>query len=137
MLTALKLSKDLNNTTLEEFVSSLRSHEIELEEDEPQRKVKYVALKSMGKSEKTKVFQTEEDEESEEEEEEDVLSLLSRRVNQLWKNRQSKFRGSRTTCCCFESIFELKKSGASKDITYFEWKKSGHYKNECPKLRKD
>ena len=31
MVTALKLTKDLNNTSLEELVSSLRSHEIELE----------------------------------------------------------------------------------------------------------
>lgn len=34
---------------LEELISSLRSHKIELEEDEPQKKVKYVALKSKGK----------------------------------------------------------------------------------------
>ena len=32
MVTALKLSKDLNNISLEELISSLRSHEIELEE---------------------------------------------------------------------------------------------------------
>lgn len=38
MVTALKLYKDLNNTTLEELMSSLRSHEIETEEDEPQKK---------------------------------------------------------------------------------------------------
>ena len=31
MVTTLKLAKDLNNTSLEELVSSLRSHEIELE----------------------------------------------------------------------------------------------------------
>ena len=35
MVTALKLAKDLNNTSLEELISSLRSHEIELEQDEP------------------------------------------------------------------------------------------------------
>jgi hypothetical protein len=35
MVTALKLAKDLNNTSLEELISSLRSHEIELQEDEP------------------------------------------------------------------------------------------------------
>lgn len=38
MVTALELSKDLNNISLEELISSLRSHEIELEEDEPQNK---------------------------------------------------------------------------------------------------
>ncbi|KAI5430691.1 hypothetical protein KIW84_035056 [Lathyrus oleraceus] len=102
MVTAVKLSKDLNNTTLEELMSSLRSHEIELEEDEPQRKVKFVALKSMGKSENTKTFQAEEEEDSEEDsEEEDQLLLLSRRVNLLWKKRQSKFRDSRKTGGCF------------------------------------
>ena len=35
MVTALKLVKDLDNTSLEELVSSLRSHEIELQQDEP------------------------------------------------------------------------------------------------------
>jgi hypothetical protein len=45
MVTALKVSRDLNNTTLEEIISSLRSYEIELEADEPRKKVKYVALK--------------------------------------------------------------------------------------------
>ena len=54
MVTALKMSKDLNKTSLEELISSLRSHEFELQEDEPQRKGKYVALKS--RYEKTKTF---------------------------------------------------------------------------------
>lgn len=84
MVTALKLFNDLNNTTLEELVSSLRSHEIMLEYNESQRKVKFLAMKSIGKSRKIKAFQTEEDEDSKEE---DELSLLSRRVNQLWKKR--------------------------------------------------
>lgn len=50
MFTTLKVSKDINNTTLEELVSSLRIHEIKLEEDVPQRKGKYMALKSKGKT---------------------------------------------------------------------------------------
>ena len=82
MVTALKLAKDLNKISLEELVSSLRSHEIELEEDEPKRKSKYVTLKSSGRSKKIKALQVETDEVSEEEsKEEDELSLLSRRVN--------------------------------------------------------
>lgn len=83
IVTTLKLFKDLNNATLEELVSSSRSHEIELEEDYPKRKVKLVALKSMGNSEKTKAFQAEEEESEEDSKEEDELSLLSIRVNQL------------------------------------------------------
>ena len=35
MITVVKLSKDLNNISLEEHIISLRSHEIELEEDGP------------------------------------------------------------------------------------------------------
>ena len=100
MVTSLKLSKDLKNITLEELVSSLRSHEIELEEDEPQKKGKYVALRSRRertKSEKNKVFQAEEvgDSDDEVSDVEDELSLLSRRVKQLWKKRQNNFRGSK------------------------------------------
>lgn len=88
MVNVIKLFKDLNNTTLEELVSSLRSHEIELEEDGPQRKVKFVALRSMGKFENSKAFQAEKEDESEEDfEEKYKLSLLSRRVRQLWKKR--------------------------------------------------
>lgn len=87
----------------------------------------------MEKSEKTKAFQAEEEEESEED---DNQYLLSIRVNQLLKNRQSKLRGSRRTNGHFESISGLKKSGSIKDITSFECKEPGHYKNECPKLRR-
>lgn len=46
MVTAFKMAKDLNNISLEELVSSLRSHEFELDEDEPQKRGKFVALKS-------------------------------------------------------------------------------------------
>lgn len=46
-------------------------------------KLKFVALKSMGKSEKTKAFQVEEEEDSEEDsEEEGELYILSRGFNQ-------------------------------------------------------
>lgn len=44
MVTSLKLSKELNKMTLEELISSLRSHEIELNEDEPQKEGKSIAL---------------------------------------------------------------------------------------------
>ncbi|MCI31037.1 aspartyl-tRNA synthetase [Trifolium medium] len=56
MVTALKVSRDLNNTTLEELISSLRSHEIELEADEHQKKVKSVALKSSNDFEKVQAL---------------------------------------------------------------------------------
>src|ERR1044072_752519 len=89
MVTALKMAKDLNKISLEELIGSLRSHEIELQEDEPQRKVKYVALKSSSR--KAKALQAGgESEDSQESTEEDALSLISRRINRLWKHRQGR-----------------------------------------------
>ena len=49
MVTTFKVSKDLNGISLEELISALRSHEIELDEFEPQKKGKSVALKSTKK----------------------------------------------------------------------------------------
>lgn len=80
MLTTFKVSNDLNSATVEEFVSSLMSHEIKLEEDAPQRKGKFVALKSKGNHEKVKALQVQEEFE-ESFDEEDELSILYRRVN--------------------------------------------------------
>src|ERR1044072_321834 len=83
MVTALKMAKDLNKISLEELISSLRSHEIGLQEDEPQRRNKFVALKSHSK--KAKALQAEEElEASEESSDEDELSLISKRINHLY-----------------------------------------------------
>ena len=84
MVTTLKLAKDLNKISLEELVSSLRSHEIELEGDKPQKKGKPLALKSNKKLD-SKVLQAMEETSDGSSSEEDELSLFSRRVNQLWK----------------------------------------------------
>ncbi|XP_050914653.1 uncharacterized protein LOC127129537 [Lathyrus oleraceus] len=44
-MTTLKVSKDLNKTTLEELITSLRSHQIKMEEDETPKKIKHEDLK--------------------------------------------------------------------------------------------
>lgn len=101
-------------------------------------KEKICFSKVLGKSEKTKALQAKEDEDYEEEsEEEDELSLLSRHINQLWNKRQGKFKGSRRTGGRSESTSGIKKSRPSKDITFFECKEPGHFKNEYPKLKKN
>ena len=56
----LKLAKDLNKISLEELISSLRSHEIELEADEPQKQGKPLALKSNRKSDSKVLLAVEE-----------------------------------------------------------------------------
>lgn len=89
MVTALKLANDLNNISLEELVSFLRSHQIELEEYEPRKRGKYIALKS--KPEKIRAYQAGEESEGydKESDDDDDLSLISKRVNRVWKHRQS------------------------------------------------
>src|ERR1044072_201251 len=136
MVTSLKMAKDLNKISLEEHISSLRSREIELQEDEPRRKVKSVALKS--KSSKAKALQAEEESEDSEESSEDELSRISRRINRLWKHRQGRRfnKGPRNAKGRFESTSSQKKA-ANKEVICFECKEPGHYKNECSKLKKD
>ncbi|MCI56059.1 hypothetical protein A2U01_0077310, partial [Trifolium medium] len=80
MVTALKISRDLNSTTLEELISSLKSHEIELEADEPRKKAKFVALKSSVEPEKVHIPPSDVDELCSEDVEDEEVSLLSRRI---------------------------------------------------------
>ncbi|XP_050916658.1 uncharacterized protein LOC127131797 [Lathyrus oleraceus] len=141
MVTTLKLSKDLNSISLAELISSLRSHKIELEEDEPQKKSKFVALKSISerrKPERNKAFQDEEEEDDDSENEdydtEEELSLLSRRINQLWIKRQNNFRRPRQKGDRPDSTF---RGRPNKEVTCYECKEPEHYRNECPKLKKD
>src|ERR1044072_6054850 len=136
MVTALKMAKDLNKISLEELISSLRSHELELQEDEPQKKIKSVALKSNLR--KAKAPQAEkESEDSGENSEEDELSLISRRINHLWKLRQRRRPQERpiNSKGRMDSVTGQKKA-ADNDVTCFECKKSWHYRNECPELQK-
>ena len=72
--------------SLEELISALRSHEIELDEHEPHKKGKSLALKSIKKFD-TNAFQAEEENSEELVSKEDELSLLSKRINHLWKHR--------------------------------------------------
>src|ERR1044072_2941847 len=137
MMTALKMAKDLNNISLEELISSLRSHEIELQEDEPQRKVKSVDLKSSSR--KAKALQAEEEsEDSEGNSEEDELSLISRRINRLWRQRQGRSfqKGPRNAKGIFESTSGQRKA-SDREVICFECKEPGHYKIDCPMLKKE
>lgn len=129
--------------TLEELISSLRSHEIELNEDEPQKKNKSVALKSRKKE--SKALQVLEESSAESSEDEDEMSMLSKRLNHLWKNKNRKFRSSRKPDYRKESSSRSEHRGYSsdykrsgkKEVVCYECREPGHYKNEFPKLQKD
>jgi len=51
-VTAIEEAKDLNTLSFEDLVGSLKVHEIGLNEHEPSKKVKSIALPSRGKSSK-------------------------------------------------------------------------------------
>ncbi|KAI5400592.1 hypothetical protein KIW84_065469 [Lathyrus oleraceus] len=112
-----------------------------MEEDEPQKKIKYVALKSRSERrepDRNKSFQAEEEDndnsEKENSNDEEELSLLTRRVKQLWRKRNNNFRRPRPMGDRSESTSRGK---SNKDITCYECKETGHYRNECPKLKKE
>src|SRR3954466_2775888 len=137
MVTAFKIAKNLNEVSLEELISALRSHEIELDANEPQKKGKSIALKSNIKK-CTNAFQAkEEDPEESESEEEDELSLISRRLNQLWKNKQRKFRGVRSSKKFERGESSDDRRSDKKKVMCYECNEPGHYRSECPNLQKE
>src|SRR3954463_5823926 len=137
MVTAFKIAKNLNEVSLEELISALRSHEIELDANEPQKKGKSIALKSNIKK-CTNAFQArEKDPEESESEEEDELSLISRRLNQLWKNKQRKFRGVRSSKKFERGESSDDRRSDKKKVMCYECNEPGHFRNECPTLQKE
>jgi len=65
-VTAIEEAKDLNTLSVEDLISSLKCHEIGLNEQEPIKKHKSIALKSRGKSSKAlKALESEEESTSE------------------------------------------------------------------------
>src|SRR4051812_21468982 len=137
MVTAFKIAKNLNEVSLEELIRALRSHEIELDANEPQKKGKSIALKSNIKK-CTNAFQArEEDLEESESEEEDELSMISRRVNRLWKSKQRKFRGFRSSKKFERGESSDDKRSDKKKVMCYECNEPGHFKNECPNLQKE
>ncbi|KAK2435510.1 gag-protease polyprotein [Trifolium repens] len=135
-VTAIQEAKDLDKLGLEELISSLMSHEIELSSDEPQKKLKSVALPSISvssKALKAKVVESEAEESSidnqEEGSDDDFFALLSKYF-QKWslrkgKNFQGRGSGSRNNT-----------SKEKKDDTKncFNCHKPGHFMADCPEL---
>jgi len=90
--TTIKEAKDLNTLNVEDIVSSLKVHEIGLNEHEPAKKVKSIALPSKGKSLKVFKVVESEDESPDGDSDEDPtekMSMLSNKLEYLArKNRK-------------------------------------------------
>ena len=98
-VTAIQEAKDLDTLSLEVLISSLLSHEIELASDEPQKKMKSLALPATSgssKALKAKVTESEAEESSADDQEEgsddDVFALLTKKF-QKWTKRKTRHSG--------------------------------------------
>lgn len=104
-VTTIEEARDLNTLSLEDLISSLKCHDIGLNEQEPVRKPKSIALKSKGKSSKVLKANESEDESptagSEEDPEVEEMVMLSKRLQYLAKKnkrfwrRSNGYKGSR------------------------------------------
>jgi len=96
-VTAIEEAKDLNTLSVENHVSSLKVNEISLNEHEPDKKIKYIALPSKGKSSKAlKVIESEEESPDGDSDEDpaEKMAMLSNRLQYLAK-KNKKFLSRR------------------------------------------
>jgi len=130
-VTAIEEVKDLNTLSVEDFISSLKCHEIGLNEHESIKKHKSIALKSRGKSSKAlKALESEEESTSEDSEEDpeivQKMAMLSNKLQYLAKKNKK-----------FLSRSSSHKSSRREKKGCFNCKKTGHFIPECPDLQKD
>jgi len=129
-VTVIEEAKDLNTLSVEDLVSSLKVHEISLNEHEPAKKSKSISVPSKGKSSKALKVITSEEESPNGDSDEDpaeMMAMLSNRLQYLAKknkkflSRRSGYKGSRK---------EYQKG-------CFNCKKPGHFIVDCPDLQKE
>jgi len=130
-VTTIEEAKDLNTLSVEDLISSLKCHEIGLNEHEPIKKPKSIALKSRGKSSKAlKALESEEESTSEDIDEDpeivQKMAMLSNRLQYLAKKNKR-----------FLSKGISHKSSRKEEKGCFNCKKTGHFIAECPDLQKD
>ncbi|GAV90807.1 zf-CCHC domain-containing protein/UBN2 domain-containing protein, partial [Cephalotus follicularis] len=121
-VTAIEEAKNLNTLPLEELLGSLMTHEMTIknhEEDEEQdkKKKKVIAFKSSTPD-------------SSDEESDDEMDLITRRFKKYLAKK--KFGNKH-----FKKTFPSKSKTKKEEIVCFECNKPGHYKSECPRLKKE
>jgi len=129
-VTAIEEAKDLNTLSVEDLVSSLKVHEMSLNEHEPSKKNKSIAMPSKRKSSKAlKVNESEEespDGDSDEDPAEKMV-MLSNKLEYLAK-KNMKFLSRRGG---------YKSSKKEDQKGCFNCKKSEHFIADCPDLQKE
>jgi len=131
-VTAIEEAKDLNTLSVEDLISSLKCNEIGLNEHEPIKKPKSIALKSRGKPTKAlNALESEEESTSEDSDEDPTIvkemAMLSNRLQYLAKkNKKFMSRGS-----------SHKSSRKEDQKGCFNCNKTGHFIADCPDLQKE
>jgi hypothetical protein len=133
MVTAITQAKDLKTMNLEDLIGSLRAHEVVLQGDKPVKKVKTLALKASQQTPLVAdddVQEPQELEEVHEEEAEDELALISKRIQRMML-RRNQIRKK------FPNTNNSTRTEADKSqVTCYGCNKTGHYKSECPDIKK-
>ncbi|GAV57358.1 zf-CCHC domain-containing protein/UBN2 domain-containing protein [Cephalotus follicularis] len=125
-VTAIEEAKNLNILALEDLLGSLMTHELSIqkkdddEEKEKKKKKKIVALKSS---------QTE-DSEDDDNDDDDELAFITRRFKKFLASKK-KFGGTPN-----KKFHQKGESSKLEEIICFECNKPGHYKSDCPRLKK-
>ncbi|XP_039682977.1 uncharacterized protein [Medicago truncatula] len=133
MVTAITQAKDLKSMNLEDLIGSLRAHEVVLQGDKPVKKVKTLALKASQQTPSVAdedVQEPQELEEVHEEEAEDELALISKRIQRMMLRRnQIRKKFPKTN-------ISIKTEADKSQVTCYGCNKTGHFKNECPDIKK-
>ena len=124
-VTAIQEAKDLNTLPLEELLGSLMTHELSMkqhQEDEVKKK-RTIALKSTTSPD----YETDE---SEDEEQDEEMALITRKFKKFLRKRKQGMRKK------FTKGEQSKEKEKDQPLICYECKKPGHFRSECPQLKK-
>lgn len=130
-VSAIQEAKDLHSLSLESLIINLQSHKLELNGDDPEKQVEFVALKSVGESQKSSqnIKEATHGEVSDEEYDDDELAFIIKRFKYLarkkniFSSKKHNFKGS--------------SSGSKDQNGFYSCKRPGHFIVECLGLQKD
>ncbi|GAV88795.1 zf-CCHC domain-containing protein/UBN2 domain-containing protein [Cephalotus follicularis] len=122
-VTAIEEVKNLNVLPLEDLLGSLMTHELSMQkkddDEEKEKKKKMVALKS------SQIEDSEDDDDDDEE-----LALITRKFKKFLSSKK-KFGGKPN-----KKVHQKGETSKKEEIICFECNKPGHYKSDCPRLKK-